>query len=118
MRLSRWARWIQTQQAGAMDAAPAAQQDVNVLPCGTPYGEQFMWTPRLAVVPKAARPAPAVQQLATPTSSSLEYWQQHRGDPDLFNVGLVAGARGWGAARQRTDARCMLPACRLSPPRS
>ncbi|KIZ03876.1 hypothetical protein MNEG_4083 [Monoraphidium neglectum] len=52
---------------------------------------QVAWAPRLARA-ECRRPGASTVPLLTPTSSDRSFWDEHRHDSMLFNVGLVADA--------------------------
>lgn len=60
-------------------------------PCDPP-SQQFTWEPRLNVFHTMGKKPPAACQLEmfTPTSADADYWEQHKHDTVLFNVGLIA----------------------------
>lgn len=76
------ARGVQSAEAPGC-SVPEEDVDINALPC-----TQFIWTARLPGT--GQRPEPAKVELRTPTSSSLEFYEEHNDDPDLFNVSLIA----------------------------
>jgi hypothetical protein len=60
---------------------------------------EHCWSARLlSCCPSLASAAPRVLPLATPTSASLDFWQEHQADRLLFNVGLVSSSSSSGSS--------------------
>jgi len=75
----------------ATDGAAADAAGGDELPPGAEALQQYAWAPRLESV-ECRKPAPMTVPLLTPTSSDWEYYDEHKHDSMLFNVGLVADA--------------------------
>ena len=65
-------------------------------------GAQHPWTPLLSSTLQSDKPAPQIMPIATTTSASVAYWEQHQANSAIFNVGLLADSD----AASKQPVRC------------